>query len=104
DIPKGSDRAVAAVIAITPGLPYFIRNYLLALSDIPLRVYMPVALAIYVARSGVAIFLGDFGTDPTRRGALILGLVFLLKLGIAAALLSYIRRKYKLARQTNAGR
>lgn len=97
EIPEGSDRAVAAMIAIAPGLPYFVRNYFLALSDIPLRVYLPIAMFIYVARSGLAIFLGDFGTDPTRKGALILGGVFLLKLSIAAGLLWYIRRRYKLS-------
>jgi uncharacterized membrane protein YdjX (TVP38/TMEM64 family) len=95
-IPEGSDAAVAAMIAITPGLPYVVRNYFLALSDIALRIYLPIAAFIYVARSAVAIFLGDFGTEPTKKGALILAAVFVAKLGIAGALLWHIRRRYRL--------
>lgn len=99
ELPEGSDAAVAAMIAIAPGLPYFVRNYFLALSSIALRTYLPIALFIYVTRSALAIFLGNFGTEPTRQGALVLGIVFLVKLGIAGTLLWYIRRRYKLAKK-----
>ena len=37
-VPEGENASVAAMAALVPGFPYFSRNYLLALTDVPLRV------------------------------------------------------------------
>ena len=90
--PEGEHASVAAMAALVPGLPYFARNYLLALTDVPLRVYFWVCLPIYVIRSYIVILLGDIGLDVSRRTLTILVAVYLLKLSICAYLLWRIRR------------
>jgi uncharacterized membrane protein YdjX (TVP38/TMEM64 family) len=95
-IPAGENAAIAVMAALVPGVPYFARNYLLALSGVPLRTYFWICLPIYVARSYVTIFLGDLSGDPSRRGFVILVAVYAVKLGICAYLLARLRRRYKL--------
>jgi uncharacterized membrane protein YdjX (TVP38/TMEM64 family) len=93
--PAGAHKSVAAMAALVPGLPYVARNYLLALTDIPLRVYFWVCLPIYVIRSYLVIMLGDIGTDVNRRTLAILIGVYVLKLSICGVLLWHIRRRMK---------
>jgi uncharacterized membrane protein YdjX (TVP38/TMEM64 family) len=92
-IPKGENVSVAAMAALVPGLPYFARNYLLALTDVPLRVYFWVCLPIYVIRSFVAIMLGDLGSDPDRKTLMIVVAVYVVKLSVCAYLIWRIRRR-----------
>ncbi|MEO7598342.1 MAG: VTT domain-containing protein [Opitutus sp.] len=96
-VPEGENVSVAAMAALVPGLPYFARNYLLALTDVPLRVYFWVCLPIYVIRSYLVILLGDLGTDLNAKTFSILATVYFLKLSICGYLLWRIRRRFKLA-------
>jgi uncharacterized membrane protein YdjX (TVP38/TMEM64 family) len=96
EIPPGENGAVSVMAALVPGIPYFARNYLLALSGVPLRLYFWICLPIYVARSYVTIFLGDLSGDPSGRRLLILVAVYAVKLGICAYLIARLRRRYKL--------
>ena len=98
--PEGEHVSVAAMAALVPGLPYFARNYLLALTDVPLRVYFWVCLPIYVIRSYMVILLGDIGMDVNRRTLAILVGVYVFKLSICGYLLWRIRRRIK--RKTEA--
>lgn len=103
-VPEGESVSVAMMAVLVPGLPYFARNYLLALTDVPLRVYFWVCLPLYVARSYVTILLGDLGTSPDRETLLILAAVYVTKLSICAYLIWRIRRRLKqlkAARGTN---
>jgi uncharacterized membrane protein YdjX (TVP38/TMEM64 family) len=93
--PEGEHASVAAMAALIPGLPYFSRMYLLALTDIPLRVYFWVCLPIYVVRSYIVILLGDFGLDVNRKTFGILIGIYVLKLSICGYLLWRIRRRIK---------
>lgn len=81
--------------ALVPGLPYFVRNYLLALSDIPLRTYFWICWPVYVFRSSLVIFLGDFSQDFSWRRVGLLGGVLLLKVAICAYLIHWLRSRYK---------
>lgn len=94
-VPEGENASVAAMAALVPGLPYFSRNYLLALTDVPLRVYFWVCLPIYVVRSYIVILLGDLGMDVNRRTLAILIVVYVLKLAICGYLIWRIRRRFK---------
>lgn len=96
DIPRSEHGALSVMAALIPGPPYFIRNYLLALSGVPFRVYFWICLGVYVARSYVAIFLGDLSGDPNQRGFFILVAVYVLKLAICAYLIARMRKRYKL--------
>lgn len=94
-IPADEQAAVALVAALAPGLPYFIRNYLLALSGIRLRTYFWICFPIYVARSYVTILLGDLGSDPNRRDLFILVGVDLVKVAICGGVIWWLRRHHR---------
>jgi uncharacterized membrane protein YdjX (TVP38/TMEM64 family) len=94
-IPIDEQPAIALVAALAPGLPYVVRNYLLALAGVRLRVLMWVCLPVYVARSYVTILLGDLGADPSRRRLLILVGVDCLKVVICAAVIWWLRRHHR---------
>ncbi|HEX2862271.1 MAG TPA: hypothetical protein VHN79_11550 [Lacunisphaera sp.] len=95
ELPKGEEWAVALMTALVPGLPYFVRNYLLALSDIPLRIYFFVCWPVYVIRSSLVIFLGDFSGDISAQRVGLLAGVLVVKVGICAYLLHRLRVRYK---------
>jgi uncharacterized membrane protein YdjX (TVP38/TMEM64 family) len=91
EIPADEHAPVALIAALVPGLPYVVRNYLLALAGVRLRVYFWVCLPIYVARSYVTILLGDMGADPDGRKLIILGCFEALKVGICALVIWRLR-------------
>ena len=68
-IPEGENAVVALMIMMAPGIPYFLRNFTLALSGVPLRIYFFVALPFHLLRSCVTLFVGDLGGSPSRGGA-----------------------------------
>jgi uncharacterized membrane protein YdjX (TVP38/TMEM64 family) len=94
-VPAGENASVAAMAALVPGLPYAARNYLLALTDVPLRTYFWVCWPIYVVRSYVAILLGDLGAKPDSGTIAILAAVYAVKLAICVYLLWRIRRRLR---------
>lgn len=95
ELPEGQNVSVALMLVLVPGLPYFVRNYLLAVSGIPLRIYFWVCWPIYVIRSCVVLFLGDFSTDLNAKNIMILGGIFALKLGICASIFHRVRARMK---------
>lgn len=94
-VPPGAESGVAAIVALVPGAPYFLRNYGLALTGMPLRKYFAVCLLIYTARSYVTLALGDLGSDPSREGLLWLGGIFVMKVALCAWLIRRIRLKMR---------
>ena len=101
-IPAGEDVSVAAMAALVPGPPYFIRNYILGLSGIPLRTYFWVCLPIYVIRSYVAIVVGKVGMGLNAKSIGVLAAVYTVKLGLCAYLLWRIRRRFQRAENARA--
>lgn len=97
--PEGEDVSVALMMALVPGPPYFVRNYLLAVSGIPLRTYFWVCWPIYVLRSCVVIFLGDLSADFNAKRMAILAAIFLTKVGICAYILYRLRRRLQRAKE-----
>lgn len=101
---RGNDhRLVSLMVALVPGPPYFLRNYLLALSSIPLRTYFWICLPIYVARSYVTIFLGDLGSNPSRQAVIVLVSVYVVKLTICAYLLRRLRQHHQQRKSAATG-
>jgi len=106
-MPPGENVAFATLAVLVPGLPYFARNYLLAITEVPLRIYFWVCLPLYVAHSYLTILVGDFGRNLDRTTLLILGTVYGLKLAICAYLIWRIRGRFvrmKLANEETAAR
>lgn len=97
EIPEDEQAAICVIAALVPGLPYVVRNYLLALSGVRLRYYLWVCLPIYVARSYVTILMGNLGNDPTRTKIIVLIMIDMLKVAICALVIWRLRvhhRKY----------
>lgn len=95
DLPESENASVAVIVSLVPGLPYFARNYILALSDIPLRTYFWICLPIYVIRSYVTLSLGDLSGHLEAKRVGILVAVYLVKLSICALLLNRVRHRLK---------
>lgn len=94
-VPPDEGPAVALVAALVPGLPYFVRNYALALAGVRLRVYFWVCLPVYVARSYVSILLGDLSSDPSRRGLIIIVVIDVIKVAICALVIAWLRQHHR---------
>jgi uncharacterized membrane protein YdjX (TVP38/TMEM64 family) len=102
EAPKGAEKSLAAMVALVPGAPYFLRNYALGLSGIPLRRYFWVCLAIYTARSYVTLALGDLGAEPEWNGFLWLAGIFAIKLAVCAVLIRRIQLKHRQMKAAEA--
>lgn len=96
DLARREPVSVALLGALVPGLPYSIRNYLLALSDVPFRIYGPICWAIYVGRSFVTIMLGHWATELTPQRITILTVIYVTKFSACAAIVWHLRRRNKL--------
>lgn len=94
-VPPGANAAVAAMIMLAPAIPYFMRNYALALSRIPFPVYSLVALPLHVLRSYVALFLGDFGSSPTTGGLGLVVLVYAAQLSLCGLIAWHLRKNHR---------
>lgn len=90
-VPVDEQAMVCVIATLVPGLPYFVRNYLLALADVRLKYALLVAMPIYVARSYVTILLGDMGSDPSRNKFIILVIVDVLKVVICGLVIWRLR-------------
>jgi len=95
EIPLDEQPAIAVIVGLVPGVPYFVRNYLLALSGVRLRTYFWICLPIYVARSFVTILLGDLSSDPNRRALMILVAVDVVKVVICGGVIWWLRRHHR---------
>jgi uncharacterized membrane protein YdjX (TVP38/TMEM64 family) len=100
-LPPGEGPAVAILLALVPGLPYFVRNYLLALSGIPFRTYFWLCLPIYVLRSYVTLSLGDLSGELTRHKLVVLGVIYAVKLAICAYLLRRVQKRLRAAKNVS---
>jgi uncharacterized membrane protein YdjX (TVP38/TMEM64 family) len=94
-IPEDEQAAVCVIAALVPGLPYFVRNYLLALGGVKLRYLFTVVLPVYVARSYVTILLGDMSADPHRNKIIFLVAIDVLKAGVCAYVIWRLREHHR---------
>ncbi len=95
-LPENEERAVALLLALIPGLPYFARNYILGLVGLPLRIYFWICLPIYVIRSYVTLALGDFNGGLSERKLLTLAAIYAVKLSICTIIFWRVRQRLKL--------
>jgi uncharacterized membrane protein YdjX (TVP38/TMEM64 family) len=95
EIPVDEHAAICVIAALVPGLPYVVRNYLLALSGVKLSYYIGVCVPIYVARSYVTILLGDMGSEPSRTKIVILLAVDVVKVAVCALVIWRLREHHR---------
>lgn len=91
--PADGERSVAAMVSLVPGPPYFVRNYLLAITSIPLRVYFWVCLPLYLLRAGVTLAVGDLSHHLSAGKVMLIAAVFAIKVLACGYLLVRVRRK-----------
>ena len=103
DLPEGEEWAVALMTALVPGLPYFVRNYLLALSGIPLRTYFWICWPVYVIRSSLVIFLGDLSGGFSAQRVAVLGTVLVIKVAVCGYLIHRLRARHKARHGARVG-
>lgn len=101
-VPEGENASISLMTAIIPGLPYFTRNYLLALAGIPLKTYFWICLPVYTLRSVLAIFAVGFSEDLTAQKVMIIGGIFVVKVGICAYIVKRLREKSGRNRRKNS--
>lgn len=95
EIPDDEQVAVAFIAVLVPGIPYVLRNYLLAVIGLRLRIYFWIALPIHVARSYVSILVGNLGTAPDRSQFLVLLAIEALKVVICAIVIWRLREHHR---------
>ena len=88
---EGKDRIwLTAAVAAIPGPPYFAKLYLLALTDLPLRVFLGIGAPIYIFLSVVPVGIGgavvDF--DPKWFSVLAGAFVLITLIGL------WLRKRY----------
>ncbi len=98
EIPAGENASVSLMTAIIPGLPYFARNYLLALAGVPLKTYFWICLPVYVIRSFVTVSLAAFSKEFTTKKIIFIVVILLIKLAICAWVIQRLRNKQKRKR------
>ena len=88
-----------AVIAAVPGPPYFTKLYLLALTDLPLRIYAGVGAPIYIGLGFVPIGVGSAVTDFDMKW------VYLLTAGFVLTTLAglWLKKHYSAERMLKTG-
>jgi uncharacterized membrane protein YdjX (TVP38/TMEM64 family) len=81
---------LTAVVAGIPGPPYFTKLYLLALTDLPLRIFVGVGAPIYIVLSVVPVGIGSAVVDYEAKWAYLLafGFVVITVIGL------WLRKRY----------
>lgn len=95
EIPVDEQALVCVIAALVPGLPYVVRNYLMALAGVRLKYFFWVCLPIYVARSYVTILMGDMSSNPTQNRILILVAVDAVKVAICGYVIWRLRQHHR---------
>jgi uncharacterized membrane protein YdjX (TVP38/TMEM64 family) len=88
---------VCILTALIPGPSYTLKNYFLALSDLPFRIIFWIGLPAHLFAASPGILFGDFTGAMTWKKATFLGLYTLLLLGTSHYFIHRIRSRNKRA-------
>jgi len=86
---------VCILTALIPGPSYTLKNYFLALSNLPFRIIFWIGLPAHSFAASPGILFGDFTGAMTWKKAVFLGLYTLLLLGVSHYLVHKIRSRKK---------
>jgi len=93
-LPGNEKKGLAFLFMITPGLPYSVKNYLLALTELPFRQYLAIA---WLAQFGFSIPFIVLGKSVVQENLMVLLLVVLALLA-GYLLLWRLQRKFAILR------
>lgn len=90
---------LTAVVAAIPGPPYFTKLYLLALTDLPLRIFVGIGASIYFLLSVVPVGIGGAVVEYEAKWLYLLaaGFVLITVIGL------WLRKRYAGFVQEDAG-
>jgi uncharacterized membrane protein YdjX (TVP38/TMEM64 family) len=96
-VPEGEYVPVCLLVALVPGAPYTVKNYLLVLGGVPLRAFFWTCLPAHFFHASLAILFGDFTAAMTGPR-----IVFLVAYALLLSVLSHrvVRRLRKHRRAT----
>ncbi len=81
DLPKGDHLRMTLLLRLTPGVPFFIQNYLLGFLRVPFGMYLPVSvgsnglISIGVVLSGAGVADGNLKPLITGVGLIVVGVI-----------------------------
>ena len=81
---------ITLLVRITPGLPYFIQGYLLAIGGIPFGIYFVISWVVQLCAAAAFIILGESAFQG-KSGMAVLGICLILVLMLATKI---IRDRY----------
>ncbi len=64
EVSKDRELGITVLVRLTPGVPSFLKSYLLALADVSFRVYFPVSLGIGGSFATMLVLLGESVMEP----------------------------------------
>ena len=100
ELPRGDHLRLILILRLTPGMPFFIQNYVLGFLQPPFRLYLPVSLACN-APVACGMVLSGAGLANGRIVPLVLGVGLIV---LAAALTHFGRRWLATARSRKLAR
>lgn len=100
-IPPAAHGTLCMFTLLLPGLPYFLQNYTLALTGVPLRIYLSRGWPLHVLRSVVTVGLGGQSGHFTPAGLVALAVYWLLL--VSGSWWFYRRLRRQIAGQPAAG-
>lgn len=91
--PDGESFSVVLLINLIPGPPYFAKNYLLAIAELPFRSYFSGGLLANLLSTSMGILAGDFLRAMTPRAGAILTAYVLIVSFFCHRLIRRLRRR-----------
>jgi uncharacterized membrane protein YdjX (TVP38/TMEM64 family) len=91
--PDGESFSVALLINFIPGPPYFAKNYLLAVAELPFRAYFFAGLIANLLNTSMGILAGDFFRHMNLQGGAILTAYVLIISFFCHRLVRQLRRR-----------
>jgi uncharacterized membrane protein YdjX (TVP38/TMEM64 family) len=83
EIPSGARVPVCLLVALTPGISYALKNYLLALAGVPFRQFFWTLLPAHFFHATLAILFGDFTGAMTTPRVLFLAVYAVVLIGLS---------------------
>lgn len=99
-LPSGDHFRMTLVMRLTPGIPFFIQNYVLGFFGVPFRVYLPVSL-LCNGFFTCAFVLGGAGISSGRIGPAVTGVSILV---VAVIGLRWVRGRMAARRSVGGDR
>lgn len=83
-IPKGAHGPVALLTALLPGVPYFLKNYIIPLVGVPLRIFLLWCFPLHAIRSTIAVLFGH-ESDQLSGGKIVGFVIYFILISLSCA-------------------